>query len=75
MMAFVLESVQRHGIQLNFDPAQDVCELFDLAADPHRTRNLWDDDASADLRADMVWALLQSRWGLEPLWMPRVAGA
>ncbi|MCY4465618.1 MAG: sulfatase-like hydrolase/transferase [Chloroflexi bacterium] len=73
--AMSVKSCNRRSIQLNFDPAQDVCELFDLAADPHRTRNLWDDDASADLRADMVWALLQSRWGLEPLWMPRVAGA
>ncbi len=73
--AMYVKSCNRRGFQLNFDPDQAVCELFDLAADPHKTRNLWDDAASADLRADMVWALLQSRWGLEPLWMPRVAGA
>lgn len=73
--AMYIKSCNRRGLQLNYDPAQAVCELFDLTTDPHRTRNLWDDDASADLRADMVWALLQSRWGLEPLWMPRVAGA
>ncbi len=73
--AMYVKSCNRRGFQLNFDPEQAVCELFDLAADPHKMRNLWDDDASADLRADMVWALLQSRWGLEPLWMPRVAGA
>ncbi|MXV92015.1 MAG: sulfatase-like hydrolase/transferase [Chloroflexi bacterium] len=73
--AMNIKSCNWRGIQLNFDPAQDIFELFDLTADPHKQRNLWHEEASADMRADMVWALLQSRWGLEPLWMPRVAGA
>ena len=61
--------------QINFDPGEDRYELFDLAADPACTSNLWDDPAHREDRAEMVRALLFSRWGLEPLWMPRVSGA
>ena len=73
--AMYLKSCNRRGMQLKFDPAQDIYELYDLANDPHKTRNLWDDEAHSDLRAEMTRALLFSRWGLEPLWMPRVSGA
>ena len=70
-----VKSCNRRHVQLNFDPARDVYELYDLAGDPHKTRNLWHDADSQELRAEMAAALLDSRWGMEPLWMPRVAGA
>ena len=73
--AMYLKSCNLRGTQINFDPAADRYELFDLAADPGRLHNLWDSAAHRGLRAEMVRALLFSRWGLEPLWMPRIAGA
>ncbi len=73
--AMVLKSCNFRQSQINFDPAKDRYELFDLAADPGRLRNLWGSPAHRGLRAEMVRALLFSRWGLEPLWMPRIAGA
>ncbi len=73
--AMYLKSCNLRQSQINFDLAKDRYELFDLAADPGRSRNLWDSAAHCGLRAEMVRALLFSRWGLEPLWMPRIAGA
>ena len=73
--AMYLKSCNLKNMQINFDPAASRYELFDLAADPERLRNLWDSTAHRDLRAEMTRALLFSRWGLEPLWMPRVSGA
>lgn len=73
--AMNLKSCNQRGMQINFDPQKHRYELFDLESDPARRRNLWDDPASRDLRAEMARALLFSRWGLEPLWMPRVSGA
>jgi len=70
-----LKSCNLRGMQINFDPAIDHYELFDLTADPGCKINLWDDPAHREIRAEMVRALLFSRWGLEPLWMPRVSGA
>ena len=63
------------NLQINFDPSQARYELFDLSADPGRSQNLWDNSAFRQARADMARALLFSRWGMEPLWMPRIAGA
>ena len=73
--AMYLKSCNVRQRQINFDPGEDRYELFDLAADPSCTRNLWDDPAYGELRAETTRALLFSRWGLEPLWMPRVSGA
>ena len=81
--AMYVRSCNLRGRQINFDPAENRYELFDLEADPARTRNLWgsrrhrpaDDPAYRERRAELVRALLFSRWGLEPLWMPRVSGA
>ncbi|MCY3799138.1 MAG: sulfatase-like hydrolase/transferase [Chloroflexi bacterium] len=70
-----LKSCNMRFKQINFDPAEDRYELFDLAADPGCTCNLWNDPAYGEDRAEMTRALLFSRWGLEPLWMPRVSGA
>lgn len=73
--AMYLKSANKGGYRINFDPAGDRYELFDLSADPARTRNLWDEPAHSHTRAEMARALLFSRWGMEPLWMPRVSGA
>ena len=73
--AMYLKSCNKRGCQINFDPAAGRFELFDLSGDAGRLKNLWDDPVHRDLRAEMVRALLFSRWGLELLWMPRIAGA
>ena len=70
-----LKSCNRRHVQINFDPQAARYELYDLAVDSARVNNLWDSAAHRELRAEMVRALLFSRWGLEPLWMPRIAGA
>ena len=73
--AMYLRSCNERHWQINFDPRENRCELFDLEADPGRSNNLWDEPAHRERRAEMARALLFSRWGLEPLWMPRVSGA
>lgn len=70
-----IKSFNMESYQINFHPDEARYELFDLFDDPARTKNLWDDPAFSQVRADMVRALLFGRWGLEPLWMPRIAGA
>jgi uncharacterized sulfatase len=50
-------------------------ELFDLVNDPDEVHNLWDDPDHAELKAELVMALLQAEMGKEPLSMPRIAGA
>ena len=73
--AMYVKSCNWRGTQINFDPHENRYELFDLESDPGCTRNLWNDSTHRESRAEMVQALLFSRWGLEPLWMPRVSGA
>ena len=73
--AMTIKSYNHGRWQIHFDPAQGRYELFDLVADPQRTDNQWDNPDCHAVRADMVRALLFGRWGLEPLWMPRIAGA
>ena len=73
--AMCVKSCNLRFKQINFDPKRNLYELFDLAADPARATNLWDDPAHRAVRAEMTRALLFSRWGMEPLWMPRIAGA
>jgi uncharacterized sulfatase len=48
-------------------------ELFDLQRDPGEVRNLWDDPAYAELKAELVMKLLFAEMSKEPLWMPRIA--
>ena len=73
--AMNIKSCNRRQHHIHIDPAGGRCELFDLASDPGRSNNLWDDNNCRELRAEMLRALLFSRWGLEPLWMPRIAVA
>jgi len=73
--AMNLKSCNLRFKQINFDPHENRYDLFDLAADPGCICNLWDEPAFREVRAEMARALLFSRWGLEPLWMPRVSGA
>ena len=73
--AMYLKSCNRRFHQICFDPRQNRYELYDLSVDPSRSNNLWRNPGFGDLRAQMVRALLFSRWGLEPLWMPRIAVA
>ena len=73
--AMYLKSANKGGYRIHFDPSRQRCELFDLSADPACLRNLWQVPSQRDKRAEMTRALLFSRWGLEPLWMPRIAGA
>ena len=73
--AMYVKSCNHRQTQINFDPARNRYELFDLEVDPAREHNLWDDPQQREKRAQMTRALLFSRWGLEPLWMPRIAGA
>ena len=73
--AMYLKSCNKRNWQINFDPADSRYELFDLSTDAERLNNQWNDPEQRDKRAEMARALLFSRWGLEPLWMPRIAGA
>lgn len=73
--AMYIRSFNAGRYQINFHPEEPRYELFELFEDPARTKNLWDDPDFAQVRAEMVRALLFGRWGLEPLWMPRVAVA
>lgn len=70
-----VKSYNTRQYQINFDPAQTRYELFEIFIDPAHTNNLWNHPDYADIRANMIRALLFGRWGMEPLWMPRVAGA
>jgi len=73
--AMTIKSYNHGAYQIHFDPTQGRYELFDLFEDPHGANNRWDDPDCHAVRADMVRALLFGRWGMEPLWMPRIAGA
>jgi arylsulfatase A-like enzyme len=58
------------------DPAtarQRTGELYNLATDPQELRNLWDDPASAALRADLTAHLLDVMVATEDRSQPRVA--
>jgi arylsulfatase A-like enzyme len=73
--AMYIKSYNQGAYQINFDPQHNIYELFDLMKNPEKTNNLWDKPDYKSVRADMVTALLFGRWGMEPLWMPRIAGA
>ena len=73
--AMYVKSCNLRHWQINFDPTAGRYELFDLQNDAARQNNLWGAEQFREKRGEMLRALLFSRWGLEPLWMPRIAGA
>ncbi|HEX5416539.1 MAG TPA: sulfatase-like hydrolase/transferase [Chloroflexota bacterium] len=54
---------------------QPYGELFDLADDPNELNNLWDDPASAGLKARLFQAFLNAEIRREPTRMQRIAHA
>lgn len=64
---------ERHKLTVYFE--RDYGELFDLQNDPQEIRNLWDDPASQPLKADLTRKLLFAEMAVEPMSMPRIAGA
>lgn len=54
---------------------QTYGELFDLEADPRELKNLWDDPAAANLKAEMLRLFMDAELKREPMRYPRIAGA
>jgi uncharacterized sulfatase len=54
---------------------QNYGELFDLEKDPGEINNLWEDENSKDLKAQLIQKLLFAEMGNEPMPMPRVSPA
>lgn len=52
-VALELRTVRTHTHKMTVDLLSGAGELYDLAADPHETRNLFDDPAAAALRAEL----------------------
>jgi uncharacterized sulfatase len=50
-------------------------ELFDLKKDPGEIDNLWDSPEHAKVKSDLLLRFIQGEMEIEPIWMPRVAGA
>ncbi len=50
-------------------------EMFDLEADPEERRNLWDDPAHAELKAELLHRMAQAELAREPTRMQRIAHA
>ncbi len=70
-----LKSYNSGDYQIIFNPLQSRYALYNLVTDPNCDTNLWDNPDYAKIQANLVRSLLFGRWGLEPLWMPRIAGA
>lgn len=49
--------------------------LYNLADDPHETRNLWADPSRADVRASLTASLLDGLICSDPYYGPRISGA
>ncbi len=64
---------QRYKITTYYN--QPYGELFDLEDDPGETNNLWDDPESMQLKNELLLKLIHADMGIEPIWMPRIAGA
>lgn len=64
---------QRYKLTIYRD--QSYGELFDLQAEPNERRNLWDDAASAGVKAELFQRLAYAEVRREPTTLPRIAGA
>lgn len=53
----------------------DCGEIFDLKNDPDELHNLWDKKEFNELKQKLMFEFLQAEMGIEPKFMPRVAGA
>ncbi len=54
---------------------QTYGELFDLQQDPGEIANLWDDEDSKELKAELLLKYIWAELGKEPMPMPRVSHA
>lgn len=64
---------QRYKITVYYN--QTYGEIFDLQEDPGELRNLWNDPAAKDLKAELLLKYAWAELGKEPLYMPRISGA
>jgi uncharacterized sulfatase len=63
----------RYKLTVHFN--QPYGELYDLQEDPGELRNLWDDPQAGQLKADLLLKFLHADMAIEPMPMPRIAGA
>jgi arylsulfatase A-like enzyme len=54
---------------------QNYGELFDLQTDPGEINNRWNDSAYQELKCQLLLKYAHAQLGIEPIWMPRIAGA
>ena len=64
---------QRYKLTLYKD--EDFGELFDLEEDPLELNNLWDDEGVQGVKLELMHKFIQATMQIEPMKMPRVAGA
>lgn len=63
----------RYKITVYFE--KEYGEIFDLEKDPEEINNLWDNPKYAKLKTELLLKYIHADMGIEPIWMPRVAGA
>lgn len=63
----------RYKITVHFN--QPYGELYDLQEDPRELKNLWDLPGAQDLKRDLLLKFLHADMAIEPMPMPRIAGA
>lgn len=64
---------KRYKITVYFE--KEYGEIFDLEKDPSEINNLWDNPKYAKLKTELLLKYIHADMGIEPIWMPRVAGA
>jgi uncharacterized sulfatase len=64
---------QRYKITVHYK--QSYGEIYDLQEDPGEYKNLWDSPEHQDLKRDLLLKLIHANMDIEPLPMPRIAGA
>ena len=53
----------------------DEGELFDLEADPHEFKNLWQSKQHQELKLKLLHRAMQADMSKESCWMPRIGPA
>lgn len=64
---------ERYKVTIHFN--REYGELYDLQEDPGEYMNLWDLPAHQDLKKDLLLKFLYADMAIEPMPMPRIAGA